>query len=297
MITLRYPLTSDFLTSFTMLIGDFDKKARACLGLNTTQCRLLLELSLTSGSAKTSALARELAISPSSVTVAANALEPKRLIERRDDPSDRRHVIILLTPAGEGTVESIEEILAGCITNWWSPLDSEQQNFLFDNSVTMEKADGRPVRSGEDGTNYDVAYFDVLLACDSMLKDTLRDVNLSRNEFRVMFELYGKPRGLTVGQASNALLLHLSNIRGICDGLVERGHLVRKRDHHDRRSFRIWLSESGEALLDQAVPRVENAFMTRVPSLSADTRAKMIRVTHAIVSSKRAGFRSFDSRS
>jgi MarR family transcriptional regulator, organic hydroperoxide resistance regulator len=61
------------------------------------------------GPAKVSDLAEALGVSAPSMTGTLERLVRHGLIERRDDPSDRRLVIIALTPAGQALVERLHQ--------------------------------------------------------------------------------------------------------------------------------------------------------------------------------------------
>jgi DNA-binding MarR family transcriptional regulator len=60
-----------------------------------------------------------MAISPPTVTSVVDGLVSRGLVERRPDPSDRRRLRLLLTPAGEGAVSqadaAVEARMAGLL--------------------------------------------------------------------------------------------------------------------------------------------------------------------------------------
>jgi long-chain acyl-CoA synthetase len=73
--------------------------ALAPLDLSLPQYRVLALLA--DGSSASSVLARKLAVSPPSVTAVVDGLVARGLVERRDDPEDRRRLTLLLTRDGK----------------------------------------------------------------------------------------------------------------------------------------------------------------------------------------------------
>jgi long-chain acyl-CoA synthetase len=73
--------------------------AIAPLDLSLPQYRVLTLLA--DGSTASSVLARQLAVSPPSVTAVVDGLVGRGLVERRPDPEDRRRLTLLLTRDGK----------------------------------------------------------------------------------------------------------------------------------------------------------------------------------------------------
>jgi DNA-binding MarR family transcriptional regulator len=80
---------------------------------------------LTQGPARQSTLAAALAVAPRTVTELVDGLQRDGLVERRDDPSDRRAKLVVLTEAGRRVNDlamatrrdTIAEIFAGLSTS------------------------------------------------------------------------------------------------------------------------------------------------------------------------------------
>lgn len=93
-------------TSRFMRAGDLDDEAVSELTL--AQLRVLFRLRnrgpITSGQ-----LASGLGVTLPTVSSVIDRLAGQSLVERRDDPADRRRVILALTPAGIAIVERIQE--------------------------------------------------------------------------------------------------------------------------------------------------------------------------------------------
>jgi DNA-binding MarR family transcriptional regulator len=86
--------------------GDLDD---ATVGeLTVAQIRVLFRLR-NRGPMPSSTLATGLAVTLPTVTSVIDRLVAKELVERSDDPADRRRVIVGLTPAGREIVERIQQ--------------------------------------------------------------------------------------------------------------------------------------------------------------------------------------------
>lgn len=83
------------------------EKAIGELDLSLSQYRVLALLG--DGSTAASVLARQLAVSPPSVTAVIDGLVGRGLVERRPDPQDRRRLTLLLTADGARTLRRADD--------------------------------------------------------------------------------------------------------------------------------------------------------------------------------------------
>jgi long-chain acyl-CoA synthetase len=90
-------------------------KGLAEVGLSASQFRILGFLA--DGSAVASALADRGAISRPSLTAVVDGLVARGLVERREDPADRRRVAHLLTPAGRDALAAGEAAVNARLAN------------------------------------------------------------------------------------------------------------------------------------------------------------------------------------
>jgi DNA-binding MarR family transcriptional regulator len=79
----------------------------SCCGVTVAQCHVLLELA--GATLSLSGLAGALGLDPSTLSRTVDSLVKAGLVERTEDPSDRRSLRLVLTPAGEGKVRYIDE--------------------------------------------------------------------------------------------------------------------------------------------------------------------------------------------
>ena len=81
----------------------------------------------------------------------------------------------------------------------------------------------------------------------SVLRAALADLNLSAAEINALANL-GEGGTLSVRQLSERTGTRASTLTGLLDRLENRGYLVREVDPADRRSFRLPLTETGQAV-------------------------------------------------
>ncbi len=78
--------------------------------------------------------------------------------------------------------------------------------------------------------------------------------NLSPSQFNVLNLLRGHPAGLSQIELSRRLIMHRSNVTGLADRLEKRNLVQRKDVAGDRRAYRVVLTRTGAALLEQILP-------------------------------------------
>ena len=99
----------EILDALLRLHGGIRRRMAHHLGVPLTvhQARLLWAVGETDAPARMSDLARRLDLNNRTVTPMVDALERERLVVRHPDPSDRRAVIVQLTPAGRNRRDAI----------------------------------------------------------------------------------------------------------------------------------------------------------------------------------------------
>jgi DNA-binding MarR family transcriptional regulator len=96
------------------------------------QMRVLMLLSAI-GEARMSDLAHHLGIAPSTLSSLVDRLVEARLAIRRDDPRDRRSVLVALAPAGSQMLDQFNELGADALRSLLEQLDTKE-------IVTVNKA-------------------------------------------------------------------------------------------------------------------------------------------------------------
>lgn len=96
------------------------------------QMRVLMLLSAV-GAARMSDLAHQLGIAPSTLSSLVDRLVEAKLANRRDDPHDRRSVLVALAPAGNRMLDQFNELGADALRSLLEQLDAKD-------IVTVNKA-------------------------------------------------------------------------------------------------------------------------------------------------------------
>ena len=79
--------------------------------------------------------------------------------------------------------------------------------------------------------------------------------DLSPSQFNVLNLLHLEPGGLSQTELGRELIMHRSNVTGLTDRLEARGLVVRKDVAADRRAYRVVLTDKGEAVIRDILPR------------------------------------------
>jgi DNA-binding MarR family transcriptional regulator len=101
-------------------------KELAPFGLTFSQGRMLRVLGRAEGVMRIGDLAARLEIVPRSATSMVDALEEAGLAARQADPSDRRSVLVSLTPAGRTLLHRLGEARRASAEALFGRLDTEQ---------------------------------------------------------------------------------------------------------------------------------------------------------------------------
>ena len=112
-----------------------------------------------------------------------------------------------------------------------------------------------------------------------LLGTALAELRLTAAEINVLANL-GNGGTLNVRQLSERTGSRASTLTGILDRLENRGYLTRELDPGDRRSFRLPLTEAGQAIAGRVLAVIADLERTALAGLSADQIAGY----HAVIS-------------
>ena len=110
------------------------------------------------------------------------------------------------------------------------------------------------------------------------LSRELADLKLTAAEINVLANLAGRG-ALNVRELSEQTGTRATTLTGVLDRLENRGYLIRELDATDRRSFRLPLTEAGQAAAGRvraAVTALEGAALSGLP-------ADQVAGVHAVV--------------
>ena len=94
------------------------------------------------------------------------------------------------------------------------------------------------------------------------------DLDVTPEQWVVLFRLYER-EGLTQSELGDRTVKDKTTVTRILDRLEKKGLLYRRRDTRDRRSQRIYLTESGTSVLGALMTRTRNCARSPSPRRSA----------------------------
>lgn len=93
---------------------------------------------------------------------------------------------------------------------------------------------------------------------DHKVTEVLKDFTITHIQFNILRILEAEhPKKLSLGEVSEGLLFPSSDVSRIIDRLVSRGLIRREFCPHDRRKLEISLTNSGQQVIDEALPKIE----------------------------------------
>jgi DNA-binding MarR family transcriptional regulator len=125
-----------------------------------------------------------------------------------------------------------------------------------------------------------------------------KESGVSAAQLWMLWELYNEP-GLTVSRLANVLSIHQSTCSNMLDKLQQKGLICRDRNSSDQRVVRLFLTESGAALLKKAPRPAQGALadvLLRLPDNAlADLDSGLVQLVAALqVKDKEAGMIPID---
>jgi DNA-binding MarR family transcriptional regulator len=116
------------------------------------------------------------------------------------------------------------------------------------------------------------------LQATAFINDVLEPLGLVRGTFDVLTTLRraGAPYALTPKQLATSLLLSGAGLTSRLNRLEALHLIARLPEPSDRRTLKIQLTTIGEALINEAIPRVFEAQWLRLRPLGADYQARLI---------------------
>ena len=101
------------------------------------------------------------------------------------------------------------------------------------------------------------------------LSAALADLNLSAAEINALANL-GEGGALSIRQLSERTGTRASTLTGLLDRLENRGYVTRELDPADRRSFRLPLTETGQAAATRVLTAIADLERDALSCLSAE---------------------------
>jgi DNA-binding MarR family transcriptional regulator len=128
-----------------------------------------------------------------------------------------------------------------------------------------------------------------VLLCDAFVSSILKGERISRNEFRMLFELTNHTVGEKAHELAKRLLLRLTDVTATCNKLMSRGLIIRHRDTVDRRIRIIEINTEGYSLVKGLAENLDRMLVENAPNEAR--RTALVKSARIIVSSYRKDFR------
>jgi len=133
---------------------------------------------------------------------------------------------------------------------------------------------------------------EIYLILDDGDRRLLNDFNLSSTRFYALVHIGERP-GISSSQLSQLLICDKSNATRIIKGLEAEGLVIRRPHETDGRSLRLYLSETGQALRDQAIDAHHQYNQNRFEELPPDEQESL---TEGLITLKRSLRHNLDMR-
>lgn len=258
-----------FVTSDLMTYSiNYDRRAAHALkgecGLSVTEYRMLAFLSDHAPGTGPSELARTLSTSPATVTVSANKLVGRGLVERRDGGRTLR-----ATKAGVDLALDADLVLAQAHEEYFSALSPQQKAVVDTGSIITNKNldEGSRMRQGHFFSAFETLH--AFLLVEESLTKSVHTEGLSLNGFRILFELSQRGGGARMGAIGDYLVISAPTMTYAVGKLESAGLVARKAQPGDRRAASIAITAKGEEVFGRALGKAEAVYTTDIRSSSA----------------------------
>jgi DNA-binding MarR family transcriptional regulator len=118
----------------------------------------------------------------------------------------------------------------------------------------------------------------IQIQCTAFIEEALEPFGLTRGTFDVLTALRraGAPYCLSPKQIAQSLLLSGAGLTSRLNKLEAQNYLARLPEPDDRRTLRIQLTAAGEAVINEAIPRVFEVQRSRLLPLGADSQRRLV---------------------
>ncbi len=118
----------------------------------------------------------------------------------------------------------------------------------------------------------------IQIQCTAFIEEALVPFDLTRGTFDVLTALRraGTPYSLTPKQLVQSLLLSGAGLTSRLNKLESQNLIARLAEPSDRRTLRVQLTASGEAVINEAIPRVFDVQRSRLQKLGDDGQKRLL---------------------
>ncbi|WP_295137871.1 MarR family transcriptional regulator [uncultured Reyranella sp.] len=118
----------------------------------------------------------------------------------------------------------------------------------------------------------------IQIQCTAFIEEALVPFDLTRGTFDVLTALRraGTPYSLTPKQLVQSLLLSGAGLTSRLNKLESQNLIARLAEPSDRRTLRVQLTAAGEAVINEAIPRVFDVQRSRLQKLGDDGQKRLL---------------------
>ncbi|WP_213771960.1 MarR family transcriptional regulator [Bradyrhizobium sp. dw_78] len=119
----------------------------------------------------------------------------------------------------------------------------------------------------------------IQMQCTGFIEEALEPFGLTRGTFDVLTALRraGAPYRLSPKQIAQSLLLSGAGLTSRLNRLEAQNFLARLPEPDDRRTLRVQLTAAGEAVINEAIPRVFEVQRSRLLPLGSEGQQRLVR--------------------
>lgn len=138
-----------------------------------------------------------------------------------------------------------------------------------------------PIRTASDSVM--IALRKIIQAIDMNSKKLVKRVGLTGPQLVILQEISSLEE-VTAGEIARAVSLSQAMVTGILDRMEKRELIVRQRSDRDKRRIKIRITETGQQILKDAPPLMQEAFVERFSSLQDWEQSMILSALQRLVS-------------
>lgn len=253
--------------SLSMTHRDLTSDLKDICGLSASGYRVLLLISESENSIRATEIADSLGFKFTSVAAAVETLVKRGLVERSDDPLDKRASQLTITEAGDDVLSLIDETLLDRLKVRWAPLNKKQLEVIL---IDLEKAH----LTSDYVTSIEIPYQDS--------EAIMRKNALSYTQFLILFllELRGSQRPRDIAKNLDQ---KPATISVAMNGLEEKGLIDRSRSRETRSIMNITITEKGRLTFLETFSDATAALNSRVLRIYTEQEQKELDIISKLV--------------
>lgn len=128
-----------------------------------------------------------------------------------------------------------------------------------------------------------IALRKIIQAIDMNSKKLVKRVGLTGPQLVILQEISNLGE-VTAGEIAKAVSLSQATVTGILERMEKRGLLARQRSNSDKRRIMVRITDSGEQVLQESPPLMQEAFIERFASLQDWEQTMILSALQRLVS-------------